>query len=71
VAKANRTFLPKKEDDSHTNLSFDTLGRRIAGRCIEAANREILFTLNFANQSSRLSTTVKKRLHLFPPLHIR
>jgi hypothetical protein len=51
VAKANRTFLPKKEDDSHTNLYFDTLGHRIAGRWIEAANREILFTLNFANQS--------------------
>jgi hypothetical protein len=51
VAKANRTFIPKKEDDSHTNLYFDTLGHRITGRWIEAANREILFTLNLADQS--------------------
>jgi len=29
IAKANRTFVQEKEDDSHTNLYFDSLGEKI------------------------------------------
>ena len=50
IAKANRTFVPKKEDDSHTNLYFDSLGNRIVGRWVNTINGDILFTLNLANQ---------------------
>lgn len=50
IAKANRTFVPKKEDDSHTNLYFDVLGNRICGRWIKTTKKEILFTLNLGNQ---------------------
>ncbi|MFT6215316.1 MAG: hypothetical protein ACJAS3_001715 [Roseivirga sp.] len=32
LAKTNRTYAPKKEDDSHTHLYFDSLDHRIYGR---------------------------------------
>ena len=32
IAKANRSYVPTKPDDSHTNLYFDTLDNRIVGR---------------------------------------
>ncbi len=51
VAKANRTFVPKKEDDSHTNLCFDNLGNRISGRWIETKDSQLLFTLNIDTQT--------------------
>ncbi len=35
IAKINRTYVPKKNDDSHTNLYFDNLGKRITGRWID------------------------------------
>ena len=54
IAKANRSFLPKKEDDSHTNLYFDSLGKRITGRWLAAKTSEILFTLNLQNLSFEL-----------------
>lgn len=32
LAKFNRSFLPARDDDSHTNLGFDALGERLLGR---------------------------------------
>jgi hypothetical protein len=32
IAKINKAYLPSKSDDSHTNLYFDELGKRITGR---------------------------------------
>ena len=49
IAKANRTFVPAKEDDSHTNLYFDFLGNRITGRWIQTESDKVLFTLNLTN----------------------
>jgi len=49
IAKANRSFVPKKADDSHTNFYFDSLGDRIVGRWIVAPKGKILLTLNLAN----------------------
>lgn len=51
LAKVNRTFLPSKEDDSHTNLYFDELGNRITGRWIPSGIGEIVPTINLANQT--------------------
>jgi len=51
IAKANRTFVPAKEDDSHTNLYFDSLGDRITGRWIEVNNDKLLFTITLSNLS--------------------
>jgi hypothetical protein len=50
IAKANRTFVPKEEDDSHTNLYYDSLGNRITGRWIKSDYKSGLFTLNLSNQ---------------------
>ena len=50
IAKANRTFVPKEEDDSHTNLYYDSLGNRITGRWIASDHKSVLFTLNLFNQ---------------------
>ncbi len=49
IAKANRTFVPAKEDDSHTNISFDSLANRIVGRWIFSPNGSILLTLNLSS----------------------
>jgi len=46
IAKANRTFVPSKKDDSHTNIHFDFLGKRILGRWIETPKGKVMLTLN-------------------------
>jgi hypothetical protein len=46
IAKVNRTFVPKKEDDSHTNLYFDSIGKRIYGRWFEANTERLVFSLH-------------------------
>jgi len=46
IAKANRTFVPKKGDDSHTNLYYDPLGGKIYGRWIEIRENRIILALN-------------------------
>lgn len=51
IAKTNRTYVPKKEDDSHTNLGFDSLGNRITGRWINSPKGQIMLTLNLFNQN--------------------
>lgn len=49
IAKANRTFVPAKADDSHTNLYFDSLGNRIVGRWIEIPAGSMMFVINLSN----------------------
>lgn len=49
IAKANRTFVPALEDDSHTNLSFDSLANRIIGRWIYSSNGSIILTLDLSS----------------------
>ncbi len=46
IAKVNRTFVPKKPDDSHTNLFFDPISHRIYGRWIYIGDKKIIFALN-------------------------
>lgn len=48
IAKANRSYVPSKPDDSHTNLYFDTLDGRIVGRWINNGKDQLLLTLNLA-----------------------
>ncbi|MCF8238800.1 MAG: hypothetical protein K9I85_11630 [Saprospiraceae bacterium] len=42
----NRTFVPKKADDSHTNLFFDPISHRLYGRWIHVENKSLIFSLN-------------------------
>lgn len=46
LAKINRTFVSKKQDDSHTNLYFDPISHRIYGRWIVMQNERIIIALN-------------------------
>lgn len=46
IAKVNRTFVAKQEDDSHTNLYFDDLDARIVGRQVETKIGSLVFSLN-------------------------
>ncbi len=46
IAKVNRTFVPKQEDDSHTNLQFDAMGKRLSGRWVETPDGKIMCSLN-------------------------
>lgn len=49
VAKINRSFVPKEEDDSHTNLYFDELDQRITGHWVKTSKGALLFSLNLAH----------------------
>lgn len=49
IAKANRTYVPKKEDDSHTTVFFDNINNRIIGRWIESPKGNIILSLNLSN----------------------
>ncbi len=51
ITKANRTFVPKQADDSHTNLYFDSLGRRVYGRWINTEKGKIILSLNLESFS--------------------
>ncbi|NME68093.1 hypothetical protein [Flammeovirga aprica] len=42
IAKFNRTFVPKKEDDSHTNLQYDCIGNRILGRWFDTEKGKVI-----------------------------
>ncbi len=50
IAKVNKAFVPEKEDDSHTSLYFDGLGKRLAGRWVDTPNGRILLSLNVQNR---------------------
>ena len=46
IAKANRTYVTSKPDDSHTNLFYDDLDNRIIGRWINNGREFLMLTLN-------------------------
>lgn len=46
IAKANRTFVPKKPDDSHTNLYYDPLSDKLFGRWIQTGAKKIILALD-------------------------
>ncbi len=62
ITKVNRTFVPKKEDDSHTNLFFDTLGNRITGRWVETGKAKLLTTLNLDTQTIEVINEKRKTI---------
>jgi len=46
IAMGNKAFVPEKADDSHTNLYYDPVGDKLAGRWFESPHGEILLGLN-------------------------
>jgi hypothetical protein len=51
ITKVNRTFVPKEEDDSHTNLYFDSIVRKVYGRWINTHNGKKILALNLQSFS--------------------
>jgi len=51
LTKANRAFVPAKEDDSHTSLSFDSIGGRLFGRWINGPEGLVMLTLNLQKRA--------------------
>lgn len=49
IAKVNKALVPKKEDDSHTNLYFDAIGKRLIGRWIDTSKGKIILALDMFN----------------------
>ncbi len=49
MAKANRSFVPEKEDDSHTNLGFNADKKQIEGRWIETTSENIRLILRLTD----------------------
>lgn len=45
LAKINRTYVPKRNDDSHTNLSFDSARKRLFGRWFQVGNRSLIASI--------------------------
>lgn len=51
IAKVNKALVPEKEDDSHTNLYFDAISKRLIGRWIDTPEGKIMCALNLTNHS--------------------
>jgi hypothetical protein len=51
LTKANRAYVPEQKDDSHTNLYFDALEKRILGRWIDVPKGKIILALNLQSFS--------------------
>lgn len=53
IAKVNKSYVPEKSDDSHTNLVFDALGEKICGRWFDTAKGQLLLCLNLKTPEFR------------------
>lgn len=62
LGKANRTYVPEKNDESHTNLYFDPFGNRILGRWIQHITGGVLFTLDLASLSIDVYNASRKKI---------
>ncbi|OHX66656.1 hypothetical protein [Flammeovirga pacifica] len=54
IAKFNRAFVPKKADDSHTNLQFDIVGERVVGRWVTTEKRKVIMGFHVPSQTFHL-----------------
>lgn len=54
IAKVNKAYLPHLSDDSHTNLAFDEIGRRITGRWFTWETKSYLLVFDFQNWAYQL-----------------
>jgi len=51
LAKANRAYVPEREDDSHTSLYFDAIGKRLLGRWIDGPEGKMILGLDLQSLS--------------------
>ena len=65
IAKANRTYVTSKPDDSHTNLYYDDLDNRIVGRWINNGRDHLMLTLNLATLNLEWLNSAKEVVQSF------
>lgn len=65
LAKFNRTFVPKKEDDSHTNISFDFIGEKLWSHAAKLNGEFHFLTYNFHHQCFELTAQNYKIIKSF------
>ena len=63
IAKTNRTYVPEKSDDSHTNLYFDHLGKRITGRWMDGPDGKIMLNLDLKSMGIKWINRSLTTLH--------
>lgn len=51
ITKINASYVPKKADDSHTNLGYDGLNQRIYGRWISLNEDKIIAAIDLKNEA--------------------
>lgn len=62
IARFNRTYVPRKEDDSHTNLYYDSIGDRITGRWVESSKGKVMLSLGLGESVLMLNDHSQKVL---------
>ncbi len=66
IAKANRTCVPKKPDDSHTNLYYDPVSEKLLGRWVKAERKKIMLALDLNAFQLEMINDIRSILHEFP-----
>ncbi len=54
IAKVNRSLVPARPDDSHTNLYYEPISRRLYGRWFQNQERACVLTLDLAGLQYQL-----------------
>lgn len=66
IAKANRTFVAKMPDDSHTNLHYDPVSNKVYGRWIHADVIKIILALDLNAYQFEIRDDRYKILYEYP-----
>ena len=68
LAKAGRTFVPKQEDDSHTNLYYDSVANRIITHWISSAKVPVVLALTLNSLHFEWQNSANEVLQSFPSI---
>ena len=62
IGKANRTYVPEKTDESHTNLYFDPWANKILGRWIQTGSGNVLVALDLNTLRFEILNASRKKI---------
>jgi len=65
IAKVNRSLVPKKDDDSHTNLYYESIEKRIYGRWFRQNDNKYILALDLVDFSFLLLADNKEIVKQF------
>jgi len=65
IAKVNRSLVPEKEDDSHTNLYFESIERRIYGGWFQQNDTKYILALDLYDFTFQLIADNKEIIKQF------